>query len=161
VNPFDGISLVILRLNFEVRPGVNFEVHPELRAAWEQEKKKRETPVKEPLPVPAEVPVRAKPNAPAGITKQQALTAFAEMVTIDLKKALEDCPHWIIDARELRGTKGGRHSAVWNPVVLAICLYEQHRVSKSKLNQAFFAQAFLQDWREDWHENSSDLPDQP
>lgn len=92
-----------------------------------------------------------------GITKDQAIEAFGGLVKIDLANALEDDPKWIADARLARGTKGGKHGSIWCPVLLAICLYENKRVPKTKLNQAFFTHDFLARWREDWHEKSADL----
>ena len=104
-----------------------------------------------------------EPGAPeslrfVGISKAQAIDAFDALVTINLASALEDGPKWIADARLSKGTPGGRHRTLWCPVLLAICLYEKHRVKKSALNRVFFDHDFLKGWRDAWHEQSADLP---
>ena len=105
----------------------------------------------------AVAPKGVEPFKVEGISKTQALEAFAELVNINLKSALEDVPNWIADARLSKGTAGGRHKTVWCPILLAVCLNEQHRVKKARLNQAFFSNEFLKNWRERWHEQSDDL----
>jgi hypothetical protein len=96
-------------------------------------------------------------TARKGIKKQEAIDAFGALVQLNLAKALADGPKWLVDARLAKGTKGGKHESMWCPVLLAICLYENKHVPKSKLNQVFFTHDFLLPWREEWHEKSSDL----
>lgn len=96
-------------------------------------------------------------NGPIGITKQQALTAFGGLVTIKLSSAMEDAKQWIVPARTSKGTKGGRHESMWNPVLLAIALYEHKKVPKPKLNHAFFTHSFLSAWLDEWKEQSEEL----
>lgn len=102
----------------------------------------------------AEAVMHSKPVLPEqrGITKQQAITAFDGLVAVSLKNALEDCPAWIEPALESRGTPGGRHPTLWNPVMLATCLYDKKDVPKPMLNSAFFTHDFLREWREEWQE---------
>jgi hypothetical protein len=92
-----------------------------------------------------------------GITKHQALAAFDGLVAIDLAGALEDGKKWVEPARLSRGAKGQRHTSMWDPVLLAIALYEHKKVAKVKLNRVFFEYKFLTEWREEWHEKSEDL----
>lgn len=92
-----------------------------------------------------------------GITKRQAIFSFGSLVKIDLKSALEDGKKWVEAARVSKGTPGGKHPSLWCPVLLSVCLYEKHRVSKSQLNKVFREHAFLGPWRDEWRETSEDL----
>lgn len=92
-----------------------------------------------------------------GITKSQAILAFGHVAKIDLKSALEDGKKWILDARLQKGSPGGKHTSVWCPVILAVCLYEKHRVEKSQLSKVFRDHAFLNAWRDEWRDTAEDM----
>lgn len=97
----------------------------------------------------------AKPkDKTRGITKQEAVTAFQSIVHINLSKALGDGKGIYGDdgARVRKGTPGGKHTALWDPVVLAIGLYEKKYAPMPKLKKAFFEHPFLTSWLEDWKE---------
>lgn len=94
--------------------------------------------------------------ASTGILKNQAIIAFGGLVKIDLAGAMEEGKIWLQDARVSRGARG-RYQSKWNPVLLAIALHEHKRVSKARLNQAFFANEFLLPWLEEWKEHSEGL----
>ncbi len=92
-----------------------------------------------------------------GITKNQALMAFGNLVPINFAKVLADVPKWIVDARLSKGTPGDRHKTMWCPVLLAVALHERKYVSKKHLNRVFFDHEFLKQWRQEWHDVSEDL----
>jgi hypothetical protein len=113
-----------------------------------------------------EVDARATPeppmqDAPRGITKQQVLTAFEELLKgkLRLGKALGDGKGLFGDtqARTRKGTRGGKHAALWNPVILAIGLNDQYKISLPSLKKAFYDNKFLKEWLEEWHEKIEDL----
>ncbi len=111
--------------------------------------------------VPATTATQAAPAMPDknnGITKAQALAAFGGMVRINLETALENGPKWIVDARLRKGTRGGKHKAIWCPVRLAVCLHENQSITRSNLNSAFHDNDFLNGWRDQWREIAEDLP---
>jgi hypothetical protein len=90
-----------------------------------------------------------------GIDKQQAITAFDHLISIELKKALEDKPDWIATACLQNGTPGGKHKTIWSPVLLAICLRDRFGTSQQKLNSAFMEHSFLRGWTEEWAEKGN------
>ncbi|MEM8514457.1 hypothetical protein RCH14_003802 [Massilia sp. MP_M2] len=113
-------------------------------------------------PVPAENSAsrcRVDKAAPLGITKNQVLMAFSGLTTIDLKKALANGKglYGKDQAKEVSGTPGSRHAALWDPVVLAAGFYENYRTPRSKLNKMFMEHQFLAPWREKWNEVAEDL----
>ncbi|MEC5159775.1 MULTISPECIES: hypothetical protein [unclassified Janthinobacterium] len=91
-----------------------------------------------------------------GITKNQARTAFAGLVEINLEKRLGDACGLYGDegARVQAGSRGGRHPSLWNPVLLALGLNEQNGVALHKLNNAFRDHRFLAVWQDEWREAS-------
>jgi hypothetical protein len=88
-----------------------------------------------------------------GINKDQVMKAFGELVKgIDFKKALGNGKGLFGDcgARTQKGTPGGRHKALWNPVILAVGLKEKCYVTKPHLKMAFNDHSFLSDWADEW-----------
>jgi hypothetical protein len=99
---------------------------------------------REPAPVGAE-----------GITKPQVLIAFQELVRpFDLKKALGNGKGLFGEggARTQKGTPGGKHIALWNPIVLALGLHDKHSVPMPHLKKAFDDHSFLRKWSEKWRD---------
>jgi hypothetical protein len=96
----------------------------------------------------------AQRQQPLGIEKRQVERAFGEHVKIDLLKALQNgkgiygpAP---TGARVQKGSRGGRHSALWDPVRLAELMHADYRISLKALTAAFNTHAFLSPWREEW-----------
>lgn len=85
-----------------------------------------------------------------GVTTAKIVEAFADLVSINLGKAMTDGAAWTREARITRGTRGGRYKSLWHPVILATALLEKHRAPLTKLNQAFNSHRFLAEWREEW-----------
>ncbi|MBC7676748.1 MAG: hypothetical protein H7173_11970 [Rhodoferax sp.] len=107
-------------------------------------------------PAPASEPVTPAAEAPlGGVTTAQIVEAFDGLVTFNLGKAMTDGAAWTVDARIARGTKGGRHKSIWNPVVMATALHARNNAPMPKLNQAFYTYNFLADWREEWNRLST------
>ena len=86
------------------------------------------------------------------------INAFAGLVTISLKNALEDKPRWIQDANISKGTRGGKFPSLWNPVILAIALEEVYFVPKRKLTAAFVNNVSLKEWRQEWTDYVDQYP---
>ena len=89
-----------------------------------------------------------------GISKQDAIAAFSDLIKISLKNALEDTPKWIQPACLSRGTAGGRFKTIWCPILLATCLYEYRKVPKGKLDRLFANNPLLQNWQNEWEDKS-------
>jgi hypothetical protein len=89
-----------------------------------------------------------------GIDKTQALIAFASLVPVKMEKQLSDGKHIFGSdgARVYRGTKGRRHTSLWDPVLLSVGLNERYGVPRIKLNKAFYEHSFLAPWREEWRD---------
>lgn len=108
----------------------------------------------EPLPVsPAAAPVLQPQDGPKGITKEQVLMAFEEMVKpFKLAGALKNGKGLFgnDEARTQRGTRGATHAALWNPVILAIGLNEKYLVPMPHLKRAFNEHSFLRVWADEW-----------
>ena len=117
-------------------------------------------PASEPM-TPAAMPPAEAPVTPAtspavkGVTTAQIVEAFGHLVSINLGKAMTDKALWTKDARITNGTRGGKHKALWNPVILATALHERSSTPMMKLNQAFNTFKFLADWREEWNRFSA------
>ncbi len=95
-----------------------------------------------------------------GITKDQVIHAFGDLVKTNLAKRLSDAEGLYGDsgARVQRGTAGGRHKSLWNPVVLAVGLRDPGGAARHLLNKAFQEHALLNDWWEEWKAAYADLP---
>jgi len=93
--------------------------------------------------------------ADKGITTAEIVEAFDGLVNFNLGKAMTDGAAWTSVARISKGTRGGRHKSLWDPVILATALQERKNVPLSKLNQAFNSYKFLARWREDWNRFSA------
>jgi len=127
----------------EVREGINnFRFPPELFSSDESSVIEKSKPVEKVIV-----------DTPRGITKTQVLTAFESIVNIDLKNALANGKGIYGDggARKRKGTRGGKHSALWNPVELAIDWEEKKNAALPKLKKAFHEHQFLSDWLNDWY----------
>lgn len=98
--------------------------------------------------------------APKGITRQQVLLAFDGLAPVDLGRCLSNgAPRLFGDAgaRVSRGSRGNKHKAAWDPVVMAVGLNETYRVPRTKLNKPFSDYAWLLPWRDQWQEVYPDL----
>lgn len=94
-------------------------------------------------------------KAAEGITKEQVLIAFDSLVkSINLKKALGNGKALFGDseARTQKGTRGGKHAALWNPVILALGLNEKYSVPMPHLKRAFSDHSFLRKWVDEWND---------
>lgn len=95
-----------------------------------------------------------------GINKQQVLIAFDQLLPmINLSKQLSDAKHIFGDtgARVHRGTKGDKHKSLWDPVILAVGIYERYSIPRLKLTRMFSDHAFLSPWRDEWFEQVEKL----
>ena len=91
-----------------------------------------------------------KESPQEGLKTDQIVAIFGSLIKIDLKSALDDGAKWVVHARVQRGTKGGRHRALWDPVSIASALHSQHKVSIKKLNGLFETELLLKPWDERW-----------
>jgi hypothetical protein len=105
-------------------------------------------------------------NAPAakveavnlGITKQQVINAFEglhfnrDQWTNALGKNI---PNWLKECRVDRGKQGSKLSATWNPVLIAVALFDK-KIPIKKLDIVFVS---LKDWAEKWQEASASIRD--
>lgn len=126
----------------EVREGINnFRFPPELFSSDESSVIEKSKPVEKVIV-----------DTPRGITKTQVLMAFESIVKINLKIALANGQGIYGDsgARTRKGTRGGRHAALWNPVLLAISWEQYKQATLPDLKNAFLKQAILSDWLVDW-----------
>lgn len=126
----------------EVREGINnFRFPPELFSSDESSVIEKSKPVEKVIV-----------DTPRGITKTQVLMAFESIVKINLKIALANGQGIYGDsgARTRKGTRGGRHAALWNPVLLAISWEQYKQATLPDLKNAFLKQAILSDWLDDW-----------
>ena len=95
---------------------------------------------------------KAAAESTAGISKEQALAAFAPLVKMNLDTALTGGGGIFGDdgARIKASTKKAKSKIVWNPVVLALGLHDVYRVPLRGLSRAFAAHEFLDPWRDEW-----------
>nr|WP_315472165.1 hypothetical protein [uncultured Undibacterium sp.] len=89
-----------------------------------------------------------------GITKEQALLAFAGLVKINLDTALMSGEAIFGDegARIKSSTKAAKNKWQWNPVTLALGLNDNYRVPMSRLKRVFIEHDFLMPWAAQWHD---------
>ncbi len=94
-----------------------------------------------------------------GITKNQVVIAFGRLTKINLSKALANGKGLFGQgqAKITRGTKGGRHAALWDPVILAVGFYENYQAPRAHLNRVFTDNHFLTPWWEEWKDKAEDL----
>ena len=93
-----------------------------------------------------------KEEVVTGIPKNQVASAF-EGLLFDFdhwKRNLATPPAWLKLCRVAKGNK--KTSATWNPVLIAIALYDK-RIALAKLNAVFFNS--LKDWADEWREESA------
>ena len=87
-----------------------------------------------------------------GLTKQQVMSAF-EGTHFDFDhwgRNLASPPDWLKDCRVSKGSRSTRTSALWNPVQIAVALYDK-QISIKKLDAIF---VWLKDWIDEWQEAS-------
>lgn len=89
-------------------------------------------------------------KSPEGITKQEVLIAFESLVDLDLAGLLADNKGIYRDAQTQKGTRGGKHLGLWNPVILAVGLNDKHSVPLAHLKRAFTKHHFLNKWQSEW-----------
>lgn len=89
-----------------------------------------------------------------GITKEQALLAFAGLVKINFEAALMSGEAIFGDdgARIRSSTKAAKNKWLWNPVTLALGLNDNYRVPMSRLKRVFMEHDFLMPWAGQWHD---------
>ncbi len=107
-----------------------------------------------------------------GVPKKEIINAFRGIHYLtdnNWSKALASPPDWLKRCRVEIGRKGSKtKSAIWNPVCIAIELYEREvlinkfdqipkrHISIANLNEIF---SDWDDWVEEWHNKSSSLLD--
>jgi hypothetical protein len=89
-----------------------------------------------------------------GITKEQAILAFAGLVKINFEVALMSGEAIFGDegARIKSSTKAAKNKWQWNPVTLALGLNDNYRVPMSRLKRVFMEHDFLMPWAAQWHD---------
>jgi hypothetical protein len=89
-----------------------------------------------------------------GITKEQAILAFAGLVKINFEVALMSGEAIFGDegARIKSSTKAAKNKWLWNPVTLALGLNDNYRVPMSHLKRVFMEHDFLMPWAAQWHD---------
>jgi hypothetical protein len=90
-----------------------------------------------------------------GLTTRQIADIFDNFVAISLKSAMDDGAGWIAVGRVGRGSKGGRHKNLWDPILVATAIQQARNVSKRKLDKAFENEPDLKPWLEKWREYST------
>ena len=105
---------------------------------------------KEAEPKPAKV--EGARESQDGISKEQALVAFASLVKINLDKELSNGIGLFGDdgARVKGSAKKAKGKAAWNPVTLALGLNDVYRVPMPYLKRAFASHDFLREWGDQW-----------
>ncbi|MDM5176942.1 hypothetical protein PO883_06990 [Massilia sp. DJPM01] len=131
-------------------PGFRRELH-ELRFLKKELEKlvaklKRDA---EPKPVVLETAQEAR----VGISKDEAIAAFAGMLRIDIGKALDEAGGIFGDegARIKGSARKSKKHAMWNPVTLALGMNDLYRVPVSQLKRAFQGHDFLHPWLGQWN----------
>ncbi len=117
-----------------------------------QQNETEAAPSREPMAAPADEP-EVLPKGVKGITKTQVLTAFGELVKpFNLANALKNGQGLFGEkgARTQKGTRGGKHAALWSPVILAVGLRDKELASMPHLKRAFSDHPFLREWSNDW-----------
>lgn len=97
--------------------------------------------------------VETATEAGVGISKEEAMAAFASMLRIDMNKALDEAGGIFGDegARIKGSARKSKKQAMWNPVTLALGMNDAYRVPISQLKRAFQAHDFLYPWRGQWN----------
>lgn len=141
-----------LKLLAEIKAMPEQNIEPVTSAAPPPVSKPQAAPASEPV-----TPAAVLTLPPAeGITKQQVLIAFEALVKpFDLKKALGNGKGLYGEtasgsARTQKGTRGAKHAALWNPVILAIGLRDKYSVPMLHLKNAFNDHSFLRKWADEW-----------
>jgi hypothetical protein len=103
----------------------------------------------EPKPVVVDTATESR----VGISKEEVIAAFATLVRIDLKQALDDAGGIFGDegARVKGSARKSKKNAMWNPVTLALGLNDVYRVPVAHLKRTFQAHDFLYPWLGDWN----------
>lgn len=113
------------------------------------------SPVQEQGGVTTEIRARHQSSSLPGISKQKVLSLpwpYTARYSIEsLERALGEPPKWLIPARMSLGRRGGgKTSATWNPVLLALALIDKGYI-RSGLEALFRTR--LPDWFDDWKSN--------
>jgi len=66
-------------------------------------------------------------------------------------RALADPPKWLKSCLTVKGSKGKKRSACWDPVLIAITLNSNFNISKKTLDPIFVS---LKDYSKDWQQRS-------
>lgn len=100
---------------------------------------------------------RQKNESSSCLTTKEIDDLFGHLAEFDLAKAMTDNAVWTQGAKVSKGTRGGRHKNLWNPVALAAALHERLPNSKRKsLSAIFERQPLLEPWRETWSQFGPD-----
>ena len=89
-----------------------------------------------------------------GITKQEVINAFEGLRfnRVQWTAALgKNIPGWLKDCRVMPGIQGSKVSATWNPVLIAVAIFDND-VTIKKLDAVFVG---LKDWDAEWQEASA------
>ncbi len=131
-------------------PGFTHELH-ELRFQKRDLERLAEKIRKDAEPKP--VVVEGAKESRSGISRDQVLTAFSELLKIDMVKAL-DAAAGVFgdDGARVKGTAKKKNAALYNPVTLALGLNDLYRVPIPRLKRVFQAHDFLYEWRANWEQ---------
>jgi hypothetical protein len=66
-------------------------------------------------------------------------------------RALADAPNWLKACLTVKGSKGKKRSACWDPVLIAITLNSNFKIPKKNLDPIF---ASLKDYLKEWQQRS-------
>lgn len=89
-----------------------------------------------------------------GISSEDVAICF-EGIHYDNKskwaKALADPPKWLLTCLTIKGSRGKKRSAFWDPILIAITLNSKFNIPKRKLDPIFVA---LKDYTKEWQSRS-------
>lgn len=102
---------------------------------------------------PKPVVIEGAKETRSGISRDQVLMAFAEVVKIDMVKALDGAAGVFGDeGARVKGSAKKKNAALYNPVTLALGLNDLYRVPISRLKRVFQAHDFLYAWHGHWEQ---------
>ncbi len=107
--------------------------------------------------VPAKVSAEAVPATRQGLTKGAVISAFngLHFDRVQWNKYLGDPANWLKECRLSQGSPDKKASATWNPVLIAVALYEK-KIPIRKLDAVFVN---LKVWADEWREESATFRD--
>ncbi len=90
-----------------------------------------------------------------GISRDQVLLAFSDLVKFDMAQALEAAQAIFGDdgARVKGSARKAKSRAMWNPVTLAFGLNDLYRVPLPRLTRVFRSHDFLANWLDQWEQS--------